>query len=258
MERCKLSVAIITKNEEDRLPNCLKSLSFVDEIVVVDSESTDKTVEIAKHMGCIVFVEKWKGYGPQKSSAVQKCKNEWVLIMDADERIPAETGQEIIKILENPKADAYSFPRKNYFHGRWIKHCGWWPDRIVRLFRKSKGSVTKALVHESVDVSGTIMEVDTPIIHEPIRDLCSILDKINIYSSLGAETMFQNGKKISAPLAFLRGITAFLKLYILKLGILDGHEGFVISFSHAVNTCYKYLKLEEYNKRYSCKKSSSS
>jgi glycosyltransferase involved in cell wall biosynthesis len=249
MDCCKLSVAIITKNEEDRLPSCLKSVSFADDIVIVDSKSTDRTVEIAKDMGCRVFIEEWKGYGAQKNSAIQKCKNEWVLIIDADERVSEEMRQKIIEILKKPLADAYSFPLKNFFNGKWIKHCGWWPDRKVRLFKKSKGRINEALVHESIEVSGTVMEVNTPIIHEPIKDLNSILDKINIYSSLGAETLFQRGKKASTPLAFFKGVAAFLKLYILKLGFLDGHEGFVISFSHAVNTCYKYLKLREYNKK---------
>lgn len=245
-----ISVAIITKNEEKNLPDCLRSVSFAADIVVVDSGSTDKTVEMARDFGASVFVEDWKGYGPQKNSAVGKCKHEWVLIIDADERVSEEMRQEIILTLEKPEADAYSFPRKNYFHGKWIKHCGWWPDRVARLFKKSKGKVNEALVHEAVEVTGTVMELNTPIIHEPIRDLRSILDKINIYSSLGAETLFQKGKKVSTPSAFLRGIIAFLKLYILKLGFLDGHEGFVISFSHAVNTCYKYLKLKEHNKKY--------
>jgi len=124
MERFKLSVAIITKNEEDRLSACLKSVSFADDIVVVDSGSTDRTVKIAKEMGCRVFIEEWKGYGPQKQSALQKCKNEWVLIIDADERIPEETKEKIMEIVKNPLADAYSFPLKNFFHKKWIKHCG--------------------------------------------------------------------------------------------------------------------------------------
>jgi len=244
-----ISVAIITKNEEDRLPACLKSVSFADDIVVVDSKSTDRTVEIAKDMGCRVFIEEWKGYGPQKNSAVQKCRYDWVLILDADERIPEETKEKIMEIVKNPLADGYSFPRKNFFHGKWIKHCGWWPDRKIRLFKKSRGMVNEALVHESVEVSGTVMNVNTPIIHEPIKDLSSILDKINIYSSLGAKTLFRRGKNVSGPIAFVKGVAAFFKLYILKLGILDGYEGFVISFSHAVNTCYKYLKLKEHNKK---------
>lgn len=141
--KAQLSVAIITKNEEKRLPDCLKSVSFANDIVVVDSGSTDRTVEITKEFGCRVFVEEWKGYGPQKNSAVKKCKYEWVLIVDADERIPEETGHEIMKILSSSdSADAYSFPRKNFFHNKWIRHCGWWPDRVIRLFKKIKEELT--------------------------------------------------------------------------------------------------------------------
>lgn len=240
-----LSVAIITKNEEYRLPDCLKSVSFADDIVVVDSGSTDRTLEIAKEFGCRVFIEEWKGYGPQKNSAVKKCKYEWVLIVDADESIPQETMQKIIEILENPTVDACSFPRKNYFHGRWIKRSGWWPDRVVRLFKRSRGRITDSLVHESVIVNGTIKDVNTSIIHYPIENLSDALNKINFYSSLGAEGLFQKGKRTSTFIAFLKGLVAFLKLYFLKLGVLEGFEGFVISFSHAVNTTYKYLKLKE-------------
>lgn len=244
--KAQLSVAIITKNEEKRLPDCLKSVSFADDIVVVDSGSSDRTVEITKEFGCRVFVEEWKGYGPQKNSAVKKCKYEWVLIVDADERIPEETGHEIMKILSSPdSADAYSFPRKNFFHNKWIRHCGWWPDRVIRLFKKNKGRMDNSLVHESVEVNGIIKNLNTPIIHNPIKDLTSVLEKINIYSSLGAENLLRKGKQSSAFKAFFKGVIAFLKLYFLKTGFLDGYEGFVISFSHAVNTTYKYLKLKE-------------
>jgi glycosyltransferase involved in cell wall biosynthesis len=243
--RIPLSVAIITKNEEERLPECLESISFADDIIVVDSGSTDRTCEIARKFGCKVFIEEWKGYGPQKNSAVQKCKNEWVLILDADERIPEETKEKIIEILEKPGADAYSFPRKNFFHGRWIKHCGWWPDRVIRLFKKSKGQVNNAIVHEAVIVKGKTEKADTPIIHTPIRDLNNTINKINYYSSLGAESLFLKGVKTFTFMAILKGAFAFFRLYLLQLGILDGYEGFVISFSHSVNTCYKYLKLKE-------------
>jgi glycosyltransferase involved in cell wall biosynthesis len=241
-----LSVAIITKNEEEKLPDCLKSVSFADEIVVVDSGSVDETVKIAKDFGCKVFIEEWKGFGPQKKSAIRKCKNEWVLIIDADERVPMETEREIIKIINNvDTADAYSFPRKNYYRDKWIRHCGWWPDFVIRLFKKSKGTVDDAIVHESVKVDGKVQKVTSPLIHYPIKDLKSVIDKINLYSSLGADNLYLNKKNVSTFTAFLLGITAFLKFYILKLGIFDGYEGFVISFSHAVNTCYKYLKLKE-------------
>jgi glycosyltransferase involved in cell wall biosynthesis len=244
-QKIPLSVAIITKNEEKKLPDCLKSVSFADDIVVVDSGSTDRTLEIAKEFGCRVFVERWKGYGPQKNSAIDKCKHEWVLILDADERIPQETMQKIIEIMENPKVDACSFPRKNYFHGRWIKSSGWWPDRVVRLFKKSRGRITDSLVHESVIVNGTIKKANTPIIHYPVENLNDMISKINLYSSLGAEELFQKGKRTSIFMAFLKGFVAFLKLYFLRLGFLEGFEGFAISFYHAVNTTYKYLKLKE-------------
>ena len=242
-----LSVAVITKNEEERLPDCLRSVSFADEIVVVDSKSTDKTVEIAKEFGCRVFVEDWKGYSSQKNSAIGKCKHDWVLVIDADESIPEETKNEIVRIINATanSADAYSFPRKNFFHGKWIRHSGWWPDRVVRLFKKSKGRTDNSLVHEAIEVNGTIKNLSTPIIHNSIKDLTFVLEKINIYSSLGAESLLKKGKQSSAFKAFFRGIMAFLKLYFLKRGFLDGHEGFVISFSHGVNTCYKHLKLKE-------------
>ncbi|MCL0071477.1 glycosyltransferase family 2 protein [Thermodesulfovibrionales bacterium] len=137
MPKVPLSIAVITKNEEERLPDCLRSVSFADEIVVVDSKSTDKTVEIAKEFGCRVFVEDWKGYSSQKNSAIDKCKHDWVLVIDADESIPEETKNEIVRIINATanSADAYSFPRKNFFHGKWIRHSGWWPDRVVRLFK---------------------------------------------------------------------------------------------------------------------------
>ncbi|MCL0072315.1 glycosyltransferase family 2 protein [Thermodesulfovibrionales bacterium] len=235
-----LSVAIITKNEEERLPDCLRSVSFADDIVVVDSKSTDKTVEIAKEFGCRVFVEDWKGCGPQKNSAIDKCKHDWVLVVDADESIPEEAKSEIVRIINATpnSADAYSFPRKNFFHGKWIRHSGWWPDRGIRLFKKSKGRTNNSLVHESIEVNGTIKNLSTPIIHNSIKDLTFVLEKINIYSSLEAENLFRKGKQSSAFKAFFRGIMAFLKLYFLKRGFLDGHEGFVISFSHGVNVCY--------------------
>src|SRR3990172_9092730 len=137
--KAPISVAVITKNEEARLPDCLRSVSFAPDIVVLDSGSTDGTVEIARGFGARVFVEDWKGFGPQKQSAVSKCNNEWVLLVDADEIIPPMTRDEIVEVLKKPSADAYSFPRKNFFHGRWIKHAGWWPDRVVRLVCKDRG-----------------------------------------------------------------------------------------------------------------------
>jgi glycosyltransferase involved in cell wall biosynthesis len=245
MPKVPLSVAIITLNEEDRLPSCLESLSFAEEVVVVDSGSTDRTLEIARTAGCRVFEESWKGFGLQKQSAVDKCINEWVLVIDADELIPAETAKVIMEILETPQADGYSFPRKNFFNSKWIRHGGWWPDRVVRLFRKTHGHISDEIVHESVIVSGPLAEIGNPIHHQPIRNLHDMLRKVNRYSTLGAERLSAKGGRASVSLALLKGSAAFCKGYLIRCGFLDGAEGFIIAFSHSITTCFKYLKLWE-------------
>ncbi len=245
MRKIPLSVAIITLNEEDRLPSCLGSLSFADEIVVVDSGSTDGTLEIARNAGCRVFEEPWKGFGRQKQSAVDKCINDWVLVIDADERIPEDTAKAIIEVLENPRADGYSFPRKNFFNDKWMRHGGWWPDRIVRLFKKTYGRVSDEIVHEGVAVSGSVTDIDSPIHHRPIRNLHDMLRKVNSYSTLGAERLYARGRRASVTLALIKGAAAFFKGYILRAGFLDGAEGFIIAFSHSITTSFKYLKLWE-------------
>ena len=157
MNKVSLSVAIITKDEAGNMPACLASARFADQIVVVDSGSTDDTVEIASNFGCDVFVEKWRGFGPQKQFAIDKCKHRWVLVLDADERIPAETATAIKDIVSNQSNEitGYSFPRKNWFQGRWIRHL-WGGDRVVRLFRKGSGHMTPNAVHESVKVNGAV------------------------------------------------------------------------------------------------------
>jgi len=240
-----LSVAIITKNEEYRLPDCLKSVSFADDIVVVDSGSTDKTVEIAKEFGCRVFVEDWKGDGPQKNSAVKKCRHEWVLIVDADERIPGETAREIRQIISGPKsADAYSFPRRNYFHGRWIRYCGWWPDRIVRLIRKSNGCF-HAITHGRWETDGVLKKIDVPIDHYSFTGYSNMLTILEARSTDMAKELLDAGKKANILTPFLHGITMFLKVYILKLGFLNGFDGFIIAITKAGGSFFKYAKLLE-------------
>lgn len=155
-EKIPLSVAIITKNEAVNLPGCLESVAFANQIVVVDSGSDDGTPEIARRFGCEVFLEPWRGFGAQKQAAIDRCREPWVLVLDADERIPPETQAAIRSVIAAGEgaAPGYSFPRKNFFQGRWIRHMGWWPDRITRLFRRGMGRMTEASVHEAVTVTG--------------------------------------------------------------------------------------------------------
>lgn len=243
-----LSIAIITHNEEKRLPDCLKSLSFADEIVIVDSNSRDRTVEIAKEYGAKVFNEEWQGFGKQKQLAIDHCANKWVLVLDADERIPVETAREIEEILKNSRpSNAYSLPRKNIFMNRWIKHAGWWPDRVVRLINKNSCAMNENLVHESIQVQGKTGELANPIIHYATQNLAHTMEKMDRYSSAGATETFEreDGKASSYQKAFLRAAWAFFYNYFIRLGFLDMGPGFIIAVSDASNKFFKYAKLVE-------------
>jgi glycosyltransferase involved in cell wall biosynthesis len=249
-EKAPLSVALIVRNEAGNLADCLRSIVFARQIVVVDSGSEDGTLRIASDFGCEVFGEAWRGFGAQKQFAVEQCREEWILVLDADERIPPETARVIRRIVESPgAADGYSFPRKNFFQGRWIRHAGWWPDRVVRLFRKGKGRVTEVRVHEAVAVEGLVESLDVPIEHRTESRIGPILRKIDRYSTLGAEEAFAQGRRSSIWEAFLRAKFTFFRNYLLRGGFLDGPQGLTLAVTDAVNKFFKYAKLSERNRR---------
>ena len=247
MEKIPLSVAIITKNEEENIRQCLQSVSFAAQIVLVDSGSTDATLSIAAEFGCEIYSEAWLGFGPQKQSAIEKCRQPWILVLDADERIPSDTADIIRKIItdSNIKEAGFSFPRKNYFQGRWIKHAGWWPDRIIRLFRKEAGKMTTAIVHESVEVQGAVGALDAAIEHYTESQLEKIIQKIDKYSTLGAQSAFRDGKRSTTGGAFMRAFFTFVQDYIFRLGILDGTSGLTLAVTDSINKFFKYAKLSE-------------
>lgn len=246
-DKAGLSAAVITKNEEGLLPSCLQSLAFADETVVVDSGSSDKTVEIARGFGCRVYVEKWKGFGPQKQSALEKCSNDWVLVIDADERVPDETQKAIEEVLKSPDAGAYSFRRKNFLHGKWIRHSDWWPDRQVRLVRKSGGRFT-GTIHEKWLAEGKIKALDSHIEHRSFTDYSDMLDTLDSYSTELALKLYENGKRANSLSPVLHGMAIFIKTYILKRGFLDGFDGLVISLNKGMGSFFKYAKLIELQK----------
>jgi glycosyltransferase involved in cell wall biosynthesis len=243
-----ISVAIITKNEEKNLPDCLRSVSFAADIVVVDSGSTDKTVEIAQDFGARVFTQEWKGDGPQKNSAVSKCKHNWVLIIDADERIPSETKSAIIDVLKNQSFDAYSFPRKNFFHGKWIKHCDWWPDETIRLVKKDSGEF-KNITHGKWVTEGRIEKLNTPIEHYSFKTYSDMLRVLENRTNETAKELFNEGKRATLFTPFIHGSFMFFKIYILKRGFLNGFDGFVIALTRAVGVFFKYAKLLELQRK---------
>ena len=250
-EKIPLSVSIITKNEAANLTGCLESVAFAGQVVVVDSGSDDGTPEIARGFGCDVFIEDWKGFGRQKQAAIDRCREPWVLVLDADERIPPETQAAIRGVVSagGEAAQGYSFPRKNFFQGRWIRRMGWWPDRITRLFRRGMGRMTDVPVHEAVEVDGRVVPLESPIEHFTESRLSEILKKIDRYSTLAAEEAFREGRRSSVWGALARAELTFIQNYVLRLGFLDGSQGLVLSVTDAVNKFFKYAKLSELNRQ---------
>jgi glycosyltransferase involved in cell wall biosynthesis len=242
-----ISIAIITKNEEERLPDCLRSVSFADEIIVVDSCSNDNTVAIARSFGARVFIEPWRGFSAQKQSAVDHCTNKWVLVLDADERVPLETVSCIQEMTRAPDKDigAYSLKRKNYLHGRWIKSCGWWPNCVVRLVDKNKGAFDGKSIHESWHTTGTTIPLETSIEHISFKNYSDLIKKMDHYSNLGSAVLKNKTNSANPLKAVARGCWMFFKTYFLELGFWDGFDGFVISITNAGGSFFKYAKHRE-------------
>ncbi|MBW1721716.1 MAG: glycosyltransferase family 2 protein [Deltaproteobacteria bacterium] len=243
-----LSVAIITLNEEERLPGCLASLSFADEVLVVDSGSTDRTREIAQSFGARVFVEPWMGFSMQKQMAVDRCSHDWVLILDADERVPEATAKTIRRVISRPdqgEVAAFSLKRKNLLHDKWIRHCGWWPDPVVRLVDRRKGEFDGRAVHERWITRGRVEHLDVHIEHLSFRNYSELVAKMERYSNIAANELFERGRRVHAFTPLFHGSWMFLRTYLLERGFLDGFDGFVISLMNAGGSFFKYAKLHE-------------
>ena len=245
-----LSVVIITYNEERCIAACLASVAWADEIVVVDSGSTDRTPEICRAIPQVHFFEQdWLGYGPQKNYATSLASHPWILSLDADETVTTELKDEIRDLLQTgsvPHA-GYQIHRKNLYRGRWIRHSGWWPDRIVRLFRHNAGRFNDRMVHESVEVVGSVGQLQGAIEHHSFHGPEDFLEKARRYAVPGAQQMRDAGRYGNAMTAVIRGFAAFVKSYVLKRGFLDGRDGLLIAVSSAVGVFYRIIKLAELN-----------
>ena len=245
----KISVTIITKDEERNIRACLESVKWADEIVVVDNGSTDRTLEVCQEYGARVFREDWKGYSTQKNSAVEKARNEWVLSLDADERVSSELRREMEESLAAaPSVDGYWIPRKNFFLGRWVRRCGWYPDLNLRLFRQSRGRFGERAVHERVEIQGKSLTLSQPLIHETYRTLADFFQRMDRYSTLAAREMNREGKKFRRIDALFRPPLTFLQMYLLRAGFLEGTDGLMLSILYSFYTFAKYAKLREIGK----------
>ncbi|MCD4830009.1 MAG: glycosyltransferase family 2 protein [Candidatus Cloacimonetes bacterium] len=245
----RLSAVIITKNEEDNLPRCLKSLAWADEIVLVDSGSTDKTLDIARSFNCSVYVTEWLGFGKAKQFAVSKASNPWTLVVDADEEVTPALRDEITQLLQAPRFFAYRILRRSYYLGRMITHSGWQTDYTLRLFDRTKAAFNDKPVHESVQTDYPIGKIDKPLLHYTYPNLQVHLRKMDTYGNLGAENLFRKGKRSSIAKALMRAVAKFFKMYILKQGFKDGKEGLVLALMSSFGVFYKYIRLWEKCKR---------
>lgn len=241
----KLSVIIIAKNEAAMIARCVKSVSWADEIVVLDSGSEDETVKICRELGARVEVSAdWPGFGPQKNRVLALAQGEWILSLDADEWVTAELRQEIEQVSKSGSSNvAYRMPRLSSYCGRFMHHSGWSPDYVTRLFKRGAAHFSDDLVHERLIVQGPTGTLRHPLLHETLRDLEQLLKKINSYSSAGAQMMAARGKRASLATALGHGAWTFFRTYIIRAGFLDGREGFMLAVSNAEETYYRYLKL---------------
>jgi glycosyltransferase involved in cell wall biosynthesis len=244
----KLSAVIVTFNEEENIRDCLESVKgLVDEIVVVDSGSKDRTCEICKEYTERVIYHKWSGHVNQKNYAISLAKGEWVLCLDADERVSDDLAKEIQNLIQGSLNifDGYYIPRKVYYLGRWISHCGWYPDYKLRLFRKGKGIWTGVDPHDRVSLNGRKAYLTNPLLHFPYKSIYHHIEKINNYTTIIAKEKYQMGRKSNLTDILFKPPLTFIKKYLLKGGFREGIPGFLISILSSYYVFLKYGKLWE-------------
>jgi len=252
-----LSAILITRNEAHNLEDCLASLQgLVEEIVVVDTQSSDATVAIAQRFGAKVSQpDDWPGFGPQKNRALALATQPWVLSIDADERVTPELAAEINLAIGRAQLDgnhtgsvekhysAYEIPRLTWYCGKFIQHCGWRPDYVLRLFRRDSAKFSDDLVHERVITNEVIGKLKNHLLHYSYLDFSQVLAKAEAYSSAAAQQAFSRGERGSIGKGVMHGAWAFFRTYVLRVGFLDGAHGLALSISNAQTSYYKYVKL---------------
>ncbi len=247
----RLSLIVIARNEEASIGRCLRSASFADELVVVDNGSTDKTVEIARALGArVVETPDWPGFGPQKNRALDAATGDWVLSLDADEWVEPPLAAAIQAVIADANAaDGYEMPRRSRFCGEVVRHCGWWPDYVTRLWRRGRGRFADVPVHERVIVEGRVARLKQPIEHEAIVDLADARAKAARYARAAAGELAARGKKSSGAKAALRAAGAFLRTFVWRAGFLDGATGWRVARYNTDYTFQKWMRLAELSQK---------
>jgi glycosyltransferase involved in cell wall biosynthesis len=237
-----LSAIVITRNEAANIGACLDSLVFCDERIVVDSGSEDDTVALARKHGATVMVHPWQGFGAQKNHALSLATGDWILSIDADERVTPELALAIRSAIAGDGAAGYEMPRLSRFLGREMWHSGWYPDYVLRLFRRGRGRFSDRLVHESVQCDGAVGRLKPPLLHNPVHSIEDSLSRMDRYSTAGAEMLIASGRRVSFASGLTHGFWAFVRTYILQRGFLDGREGLILAIANAEGTYYRYMK----------------
>jgi glycosyltransferase involved in cell wall biosynthesis len=241
-----LSVILITRNEEANLADCLASLEGIaQQIVVVDTNSTDNTLVIAKNYGAVVSQPAdWPGFGPQKNRALDLATGEWVLSLDADERLtPALRSEILTAINHSAHVECFAIPRLSWYCGRFIQHSGWSPDYVDRLFKRGTARFSDDLVHERLIPSGQVAKLENPMLHYSFMNFSQVLQKIDRYSTASAEQAFAKGRRSNPLKAILHGLWAFIRTYFIRAGFLDGYQGLALALSNAEGSYYRYMKI---------------
>ncbi len=245
----RLSVIIVAKNEANNIADCVRSALFADEVIVLDSGSTDRTAELAEAAGAKVVTTDWPGYGPQNHRGIDMATGDWFFSLDADERITPALAAEIRAAIEQADVNGFRVPRISMYCGRFMHHGGWRPDYTWRLARRGQGRFTEHYLHAHLEVSGRTGTLRESIVHYSFRDMESVLEKTNRYSSAGARDLLARGRKGSLSRAISHGLWAFIRTYFLRLGFLDGRWGFMLAVSNAEGTYYRYIKMWLMNER---------
>lgn len=240
----RLTAVVITRNEIRNIAHCLRSVAFADEVVVMDSGSTDGTVEAARAAGATVIVAPdWPGFGPQKNRALDAATGDWVFSIDADEQVSAALADSIRSAIHSGKYNAYTINRRSNYCGQYMAHSGWYPDRVVRLFRRDTARFSDDIVHERVVTKGSVGRLEGDLLHDSMPHFESVIDKLDRYSTAGALALKEKGVKGSLAKALGHGWWAFMRTYVVKLGFLDGRLGLALAISNAEGTYYRYMKL---------------
>ena len=242
----KISVLVITKNEAHNIVECLDSARWADEIVIVDAESRDETVALAKKFTAKIFVRPWMGFAAAKQFALEQCTNEWILWLDADERVMPELAEEIQSVMQGkPEQAAFTVARRAYFLGRWIRHSGWYPGRVARLFNRKHARFNSAAVHEGLVIDGPIGDLRNDLLHYTDPNIYHYFSKYNRYTTLAAEETFAKGKRAGLSDLLIRPAWQFFRMYVLRLGMLDGIQGLLLALFSSSYVFTKYAKLRE-------------